>query len=205
MLGQSIMPHEVIVVDDSSTDASAAIAESFGPPVVVLHLPKNRGQAAGVAHGLSQASGDVIGFNDADDIWPRDKLALQLAALRADPSVDAVFGMSEQFVSPELNAEDTQRLAPPKTMLVGEIAQAMLVRRSAAAHVGPVDPDVKGAWFVDWLARFRGLGLRSRVLSEVVHRRRLHLTNYGRTSVAERNANMLAVLRRNIQSRRDES
>ena len=43
------------------------------PGVVVLDNPKTT-PAAGRNAGLCHARGDVIAFNDADDVWPRDKL-----------------------------------------------------------------------------------------------------------------------------------
>jgi hypothetical protein len=84
-------------------------------------------------------------------------------------------------------------------MLAGEIAQAMLLRRSAYERIGGFDPSVRALGFADWLARAKHAGLRSVTLADVVHRRRLHLTNYGRTSAAERDRELLATLRRHIR------
>src|SRR3977135_3743731 len=101
VFGQTVPPDEMIVVDDGSTDRSAAIAQSFGAVVCVLRQ-ENRGQSAAVATCLARAGGPCLAFNDADDLWTPQKQEWQLAALANDPDLDMVFGLSEQFVSPEL-------------------------------------------------------------------------------------------------------
>lgn len=73
-LGNIVMPdfvsqHEVIVVDDSSTDDSAILAESFSTEVSdirVLRLSRNAGKGAAVAAGVHAAIGDTILVQDAD-------------------------------------------------------------------------------------------------------------------------------------------
>ncbi len=83
VLCQSLAPCEVLVIDDGSTDQSAAIAESFGPPVRVVSQ-KNQGESIARNRGIDEARGDWIAFLDADDLWRPDKLARQLAAARPD-------------------------------------------------------------------------------------------------------------------------
>jgi len=55
---------EVVVVDDGSTDATAAVAGRFA--VRVVRLPENRGKAAAMAAGVEAAQGEVLLFLDAD-------------------------------------------------------------------------------------------------------------------------------------------
>lgn len=204
MLGQSRPPDEIIVVDDGSTDSTATIVESYGPRIILLRQA-NAGQAAGFVAGLARGSGDLLAFNDADDIWMPDRLAHQLEHLEADDTLDAVYGLSEQFVSPELPAEDQQRFAPREPILAGEAAQCALLRRSAYHRIGGFDRTLQAASFIEWLGRAKRAGYRSLMLDEVVHRRRLHPDNYGRTSQTERDRNLLSALRASVMSRRRES
>lgn len=67
-LAQTRAPLEVIVVDDGSTDDTAAVIASYGDKVV--HLSQaNAGQGAARNTGLAQARGEFIALLDADDYW----------------------------------------------------------------------------------------------------------------------------------------
>jgi len=89
LLNQTLLPHEIIVVDDGSSDDSAAIAEAFGTPVRVLRVA-NGGAAAARARGAAEATGDALLFMDADDLVAPDTLAAQAACLDAHPDTIAL-------------------------------------------------------------------------------------------------------------------
>ncbi len=67
---------EVIVVDDGSTDRTAAVAEAFGPPVQVLRLECNRGKGAAIRAGVAATSGERVLLCDADLSTPIEELAV---------------------------------------------------------------------------------------------------------------------------------
>jgi len=83
VLEQTYAPREVLVVDDGSTDSSASIAGSYGPPVRVLSQ-ENRGESAARNRGLDEAVSPWVAFLDADDRWEPEKLARQVAAIDDD-------------------------------------------------------------------------------------------------------------------------
>lgn len=75
-LSQTLLPSEIIVVDDGSTDESAQLAASFGPPVRVVQQTQ-MGESAARNRGIEVAEGEWIAFLDADDVWHPNKLAEQ--------------------------------------------------------------------------------------------------------------------------------
>ncbi|HEU5218765.1 MAG TPA: glycosyltransferase [Gemmatimonadales bacterium] len=85
-LNQTRLPDEILIVDDGSTDDTPAVAAGFGAPVRYIRQD-NAGVAAARNHGFRVATGDYLALLDADDLWMPDKLAIQLAALAANPAV----------------------------------------------------------------------------------------------------------------------
>jgi glycosyltransferase involved in cell wall biosynthesis len=85
-LDQTHRPHEVIVINDGSTDRTLAALAGFGNRIRVISIP-NGGVSNARNLGMQASSGDLIAFLDADDIWNSNKLAAQITALRAHPHV----------------------------------------------------------------------------------------------------------------------
>lgn len=83
---------EIVVVDDASTDATAAaLAALAGPDLRVIRHPDNRGKGAALRTALAASTGSLLLVQDADlEYFPEDYPAL-LSALD-DPDVAAVYG-----------------------------------------------------------------------------------------------------------------
>lgn len=88
-LNQTLPPAEVVVVDDGSTDGSKGVAESFGSAVIYKRQP-NRGPAAARNLGVRTATGEFLGFLDADDWWRPEFVACCSEFLTTHPTCVAV-------------------------------------------------------------------------------------------------------------------
>jgi glycosyltransferase involved in cell wall biosynthesis len=109
-LEQTLPPHEVIIVDDGSTDSSREIAASFGPAVICLSQ-RHQGPSAARNLATTRSTGDWIAFLDADDYWLPDKLSRQAAVIQADPSVGLVYtGRTEVY--PDGTSEEVRAQQP---------------------------------------------------------------------------------------------
>jgi glycosyltransferase involved in cell wall biosynthesis len=83
-LDQTIRPSEILVIDDCSTDGSAAAVESLNSPLVrVIRRESNGGPSIARNEGIALASGTFIAFLDSDDLWMPRKLEEQLATREA--------------------------------------------------------------------------------------------------------------------------
>jgi glycosyltransferase involved in cell wall biosynthesis len=81
---QTLRPRQIIVVDDASKDDTLAKVEAIaGPDLVIVRSRVNGGGGAARNRGIDCATGDVIAFLDADDLWAPQKLERQMALLRA--------------------------------------------------------------------------------------------------------------------------
>jgi glycosyltransferase involved in cell wall biosynthesis len=96
VLAQSFRDLECIVVDDGSIDRTGEIAGGFGERVRYIRQ-ENAERSAARNRGIAEASGDYIGFLDADDILLPEKLKEQVAFLDAHPGYDVVYSRVAYF------------------------------------------------------------------------------------------------------------
>ncbi len=182
--------HEIIVVDDGSTDETASILETFANVIVVRQ--ENRGPAAARNAGVLRASAPIIGFLDDDDLWCPGKLAQQLEVLATHPDALATLGHSAL-----VRDGDTSVPEPRFLYLVG----AVLVRREGFQRVGMFDETLQASEDVDWFLRFRDAGLEMIVTSGIVLfvRRNAENMTHGRSL---HDLGIHAVMKRSLDRRR---
>lgn len=162
----SIPPvHEIIIVAADSEDNTPAAARALAERrdgIRVLADPK-KGPATARNVGLREATGDVIAFNDADDVWPQGKLEAQLARLDGEPQADVVSGLVTYF-----SELDGETLAPAasasvETKFLHHVGAAIF-RRSVFEKIGLFDESLLYAEDGDLLLRIIEAELRFVIL-----------------------------------------
>lgn len=99
VLAQTYKDIEVLVVDDGSTDDTRHVLESYGNQIHYI-WQENQERSAARNHGVGLAKGDLIAFLDSDDVWLKEKLALQVDAIQRFPQAVMVYGCA-QIIDPK--------------------------------------------------------------------------------------------------------
>lgn len=175
VFAQDYRPIEVIVVDDGSTDETAAVAKRYSR-VHYLHQP-NQGQATARNAGLSYCTGDLIALLDADDLWVPGKLSMQAAYLESHPEVGCVIGRMKNFIQ-----EGIPRPSWVNDSMFADNSDAyslgsMLTHRWVFETVGQFNTSNQYGDNIDWLIRLKELKLLFYIMPEVLLLRRIHSSN----------------------------
>jgi Glycosyl transferase family 2 len=157
VFAQTLKPEEVIVVDDKSTDNTAALATELGAKVVRRAI--NGGLSAARNSGIQSASSEWIALLDADDVWLPEKLERQVAYIR--PEVVLIYTGLRYFddngirsVRPAIDPTQALKMLRYRN----PIPCTYLVRREALMHDGGYREDIRACEDWEMLVRLQRLG-----------------------------------------------
>lgn len=156
VLAQTYPDVEIVVVNDGSTDDTAAVAASFGERILYMEHA-NRGLCASRNRAIEETDGQYVAFLDADDRWHPEKLARQVPLLEADEEVGLVhtdgWTLTGEAVGPPIaGGADQAALGGQlfERLLLGNpiLAPSVVVRRRCLEGVGLFDEALGGCG--DW-------------------------------------------------------
>lgn len=184
VLAQTYTSWEIIIVNDGSPD-TPALERALSPyrDRIVYIVQENRGISAARNAALSVARGRYVALLDSDDSWEPDYLAVQVAALDADPTLSVVYP-NALMVGDHPHAGRTYMDVCPSTgpvtfeALLTQRCQVFIgaiIRRTAIERVGGFDPELRSVEDFDlWLrlvAAGERIGYHRRVLVRFLKRR----------------------------------
>jgi glycosyltransferase involved in cell wall biosynthesis len=184
VLAQTYTSYELIVVNDGSPD-TPAMERALAPyrDRIVYLVQDNRGIAAARNAALAVARGRYVALLDSDDTWEPDYLAVQVAALDADPTLAVVYpnallvgdhphaGRTYMDVCSSNGPVTFEALLTQRC----QVFISALIRRTSIDRVGGFDPELRSVEDFDlWLrllAAGERLGYHRRVLVRFLKRR----------------------------------
>lgn len=190
---QTVLPDEVVVCDDGSTDRTLEILESWAASVPfevrIVRNEKNLGYAQNFGKAVSLCTKDLIFLSDQDDVWMPEKIERMRTVFESEPNVNLVVS----------DAEITDAALTPVNGRIQEVLPLWFYDEPAAFCMLAPKPDgcypqgcasafratlkpfflpIPSLWSHDiWLQITAPLAGEGRVLNEPLFRYRIHGTN----------------------------
>ncbi len=195
VMDQTLLPREVIVVDDGSSDGSDEFVERLESPVPikVVHQP-NRGQSAARNAGVELAGGELIAFLDQDDAWRPEHLEVLRRAISRKQGVGWAYHDFDEMDSAggivTRSFIHEHHLVHPKTSLgsclLGDLMvlpSASMLRKDAFVEVGGFDERLAGYEDDDLFVRMFRADWKHTFVPKALTRFRIHTSGSSSTTL----------------------
>ncbi len=179
VLDQVPRPHEVLVQDGGSTDATLDILRSFGHCVAWVSAPDD-GQSDALNRALARATGDVVLWLNADDVLLPGAIASASAAFASDPDLEFAYGdfdiidTAGALVRRYQSSEYSWKRVYARGCYI--FSGSLFVRRQRLVTIGGLDASLRACMDFDLLLRLGAAG-RSTHLKRTIGQLRMHDEN----------------------------
>ena len=123
VLSQTYKAHQIIVVDDGSTDDTSNIIAKYKNKIEYVYQP-NSGPSCARNTGIELSTCDLIAFMDSDDAWMPDKLEKQVNYIRNNPDFKLV--VTDMFEGPYFDCERKSAFSNFEGIVEGFIFERLL-------------------------------------------------------------------------------
>lgn len=179
VLAQTFTDHEIIVVDDGSTDDTASVVARY--PQVKYIQREHCGVSPARNAAIAAATGEIVVFLDADDLWLPEKLEKQVAYLDENPDCMLVFTKAENFYQDEKTEQGVRQQELFNSSLERCIITCA-IRRSVFEKYGVFRTDYPHGEDTQFMFRLSISGLSlDHCLPEALYQRRIHDSNISLT------------------------
>lgn len=184
-------PHEIIVVDDISTDNTVDIARRMNCNVIVNNVHK--GQVAGKNTGIRKSQGNYWLTIDQDDCLTEGALKRLYNEMSGTDYI--VMAQLKDFCSPDTPEQQKYcKIKPFRGILTG----STLFRKDVFDIIGDFREDIITGDVIDLTTRLNKHGISIKNIDFVACNRRIHSANYGRTNQQDEYKDYAKVLRERL-------
>lgn len=204
VLSQSFSDFELLVINDGSQDSTLETIDRIADSRLKVFSYPNAGLAASRNRGIRRASGELLAFIDADDLWTRDKLEAQVKALENTPEAALAYSWTDYIDERSKFLQSGTHITANGNVLAKLLVTCFLengsnplIRRHIFEEIGYFDESLKAA--EDWdlylrvAARYPFVAVPS---VQVLYRR----TNSMSANIPRQEAETLKVLNRAFAS-----
>jgi glycosyltransferase involved in cell wall biosynthesis len=198
VFAQTLLPDEILIVDDHSTDGTLDIIKSYAPKIQILNN-RNIGMAEAFNLAIPLVTKNFITFLDGDDLWLPTKSEKQINFLLTNPEFDTVCSSVVNF---KKNIDTDSAFQSSRTFGPSRLFTATTFRKEVFDKFGLLDPTAGHfGWISDWWSRASDLGIRCGMIDEVLFHRRIHSSNSWVENREMGNKTLIEIARRNIHRR----